>query len=294
MDVESYFNVNMTSTREQFLIACDTIGLRVTSYAGYGSGTDADKEFIYADVALIGSPDAKSLVILTTSAGELSGYFTSDILTKFLHKKLYAKLPPNVSCLLVHAINPKGPIWPSFNVINDNNTPLPDASDWQNYLIMDAARDYNNKKIHINNDYLNHDDICKLPLSKLALPAWNIDVINDIEKRFLLKCQRITLINFEATNQSAANNENMNDDNIDVFYAERAIAYPHAKLSDYFPKKINKIAFTEIQSAVLIDQAGKYANAVLLRAELNQKTNPIENWLNIASYIQATFKYISI
>lgn len=274
-----YFKTDIYAARDQFLGSCDSIGLRVTAYPGHGTGTQADDQPIYADVALAGSPDASSLIILSPAASWLSGCFASSMMTAFLREKLYLELPRHVACLLIHAINPKGPIWPPFNVIQDNH-PLPPAKDWGEQFLMAAEAEYK-ENIHAREKgvALDRAGLAALPLSTMAIPAWDVGVIADIEHRFLRDRQQITLLDFEAVDYLA-------DGVVEIGYSERTVAAQMGDLADCFDQEVHSMHFNATPSAGLLDQAGMHANTLLLKAKIERNTGGDACWPQLSGIIR--------
>lgn len=260
LDLSNYIKTDLNSARDQFLNCCNAIGLRVNAYAGVGTGTLADDEPIYADVALAGSPDAPCLLVLAPADG-MSGFMASAMVSAFLREKIYLELPRHVACLLIHAINPKGPIWPPFSLIQDNH-PLPPAKDWGNHLLVNAEASYEeDKKSRYQGVLMDRLGLASLPLSAMAMPGWDEDVIRDIEQRFLQDRQQISLIDFR-------DDKTLTRGVFDVGYCERSIIGEMGNLNDCLDGDLSKIQFDDIASAGLIDQAGQHANILQIKTNI--------------------------
>lgn len=282
-DIKNYIKSDVNAARDQFLMACDIIGLRVSAYPGQGTGTLADDQPIYADVALAGSPDAASLIVLAPAAGDLSGYFASAVMAAFLREKLYLELPRHVACLLIHAVNPKGPIWPPFNVIQDNH-PLPPSQVWGDQLLHAASSRYSdNIELRKTGIVLDRAGLAALPLSAMAIPAWDEQVINDLERRFLADRQQITLFDFQALDLST-------EISCTLDYSERTLPSKMGDLRGAFDLPVAMTRFDEAPSAGIVDQAGSSANTILVKANHNasHKDNvPADDvWPHISTVIR--------
>lgn len=70
--------------------------------------TRANTTPLSTDTALLGSPSAKRLIIVTSGIHGVEGYAGSACQTRFLARAARTPLPPDLAIVLVHAINPWG------------------------------------------------------------------------------------------------------------------------------------------------------------------------------------------
>jgi len=278
-NIARYYKTDIFAARDQFLAGCNAIGLPVSTYAGRGTGTQADDQPIYADVALAGSPDADGLIVLSSAVGGASGFFASSVMVAFLREKLYQELPRNVACLLIHAINPKGPIWPSNRLMRDNH-PLPPASDWTKQLLVETdARYIEDRNARENGVVLNRSSLESLPLSAMAMPAWDEGVLGDIESKFLRDRQQITVIDFEVV-------DDLIDGEVKLGYAERVVPAGMGDLSDCFEGLVEHSLFDMMPSVGLVDQAGRQANILSVKANVQQDLQINACWPDISTIVR--------
>jgi hypothetical protein len=102
------FSHSYAQARVKFLEAAATAGLRVDSHLHPEPGRDG--EVLAMDVALDGSPDAKSLLLVTSACHGVEGYCGSGVQVFALHDAEWrAKAKAQgVAVLYVHALNPYG------------------------------------------------------------------------------------------------------------------------------------------------------------------------------------------
>lgn len=141
-DVGTVFSDDVDAARDRFLAQCSRTGLRVTAYpAGAGKGPR-----LFCDVARLGSPDAPAAVVLCGNASGAAGFVPAGICCGLLAHGLQRNLPRDVALLLVHAVNPGGPVWPprarpparaELGPIDGDNPPA-----WNDELLAAAENRY--------------------------------------------------------------------------------------------------------------------------------------------------------
>lgn len=117
-----------TEARETFLEAVSKAGGRVDHLRHPLPGPGGEDLFL--DVALFGAADAPRTLIVCSGTHGVEGYAGSGIQTGLLREGLASSLPPGVSLLLVHAVNPYG---------------------------MAAGRRVNEDNVDVNRNFLDHD-----------------------------------------------------------------------------------------------------------------------------------------
>ncbi|MEO8641273.1 DUF2817 domain-containing protein [Pseudomonas sp.] len=79
-------------------------------------------EALSTDVALIGNPKAKHLLVALSGTHGVEGYYGSDCQRQLLHDLSERSLPDDVAVLMIYLINPWGTAW--MRRINEDNIDL--------------------------------------------------------------------------------------------------------------------------------------------------------------------------
>ncbi|MBT5265518.1 MAG: DUF2817 domain-containing protein [Rhodospirillaceae bacterium] len=110
MDVVHYFPKGYADGRGKFLEACSSLldhaPITLDSISHPLSGPDG--EALATDIAVIGNPAAKRVLLLNSATHGTEGACGSGCMIGWLRSVGYAELPTNVRVVLVHAINPHG------------------------------------------------------------------------------------------------------------------------------------------------------------------------------------------
>ncbi len=115
--VASCFAQSYTAARALFLHACAEAGAEVTSHRHPLAGPAGEPLFL--DEARIGAADARRVLFVASGTHGIEGFCGSGIQTALLRDGLAARLPPDVACVLVHAVNPWGFAW--LRRVNEDN-----------------------------------------------------------------------------------------------------------------------------------------------------------------------------
>lgn len=121
--------------RERFLAAAQSAGAVLTAHQHPLTGPFG--ETLYTDVAWLGAPDAKRVLVAVSGTHGVEGYYGSDCQTRWLQTFSERTLPDDVAILMIHLINPWGTAW--MRRVNEDNLdqnrnyldfsqPLPDNS----------------------------------------------------------------------------------------------------------------------------------------------------------------------
>jgi hypothetical protein len=116
--------------RNQFLHAAQAAGASLTTYAHPLKGPKG--EALATDVAWIGNPGARRVLMTLSGTHGVEGYYGSTCQTQWLHELAAQKLPDDVAVLMVHLINPWGTAW--VRRVNEDNVDLN-----RNFVDFDAA-----------------------------------------------------------------------------------------------------------------------------------------------------------
>ena len=145
-----FFPSDADGARRQFRKICEAAGLEIWTLGRSGSpsvdqedaqaaieaGDVADDDGYIIEAARIGSPDAPSVLVLTSGAGESEGLCASAIQCSALAGPIRRELPRDVGMLFVHAIAPQ---WDDNEV--HANFPAPERA-WEDALLVAAESRY--------------------------------------------------------------------------------------------------------------------------------------------------------
>ena len=106
MEVSDYFSTSYNEAREKFLKATYVSDAQVESIKHPHIGPNGEPLFI--DVAVIGPPDAKNVLVLSSGTHGVEGFAGSGIQTGLLREGMVSTLKPNIRIVMIHAINPYG------------------------------------------------------------------------------------------------------------------------------------------------------------------------------------------
>ena len=111
---------SFTQQREQFLAAAEAVGARLSHYPHPLRGPFA--EALGTDVALLGNPQAKRVLVALSGTHGVEGYYGSDCQRQWLQTFRERSLPDDVAVLMIHLINPWGTAW--MRRVNEDNIDL--------------------------------------------------------------------------------------------------------------------------------------------------------------------------
>lgn len=124
--------------RERFLRAAQAAGAQLTEYVHPLAGPFG--ETLATDVAWLGDPDARKVLVALSGTHGVEGYYGSDCQSRWLESLKGRELPEGVAVLMIHLINPWGTAW--MRRVNEDNLdqnrnyldfskPLPDNRAYQ-------------------------------------------------------------------------------------------------------------------------------------------------------------------
>ena len=120
MKTTEYFSSNYEQARKKFLEAADATGTNIESFKNPNTGPKG--ESLYTDVALIGSEDAKVILVLISGTHGVEGFGGSGIQTGLLCEGINSSLNFDTSVVMIHAINPYG--FAHLRRFNEDNVDL--------------------------------------------------------------------------------------------------------------------------------------------------------------------------
>ena len=121
MDISS-FSQNYTAARQKFLNACADAGLEVESHPHPLPGSEGEQ--LALDVALLGSPTAANLLVISSGVHGVEGFCGSAIQVDHLRNSDWMERcrHQDLAVLFLHAINPYGFSW--LRRVNEDNVDL--------------------------------------------------------------------------------------------------------------------------------------------------------------------------
>jgi hypothetical protein len=106
--------------REQFLAAANSAGASLTEYPHPLKGPFGEP--LSTDVAILGDPHAKRLLIALSGTHGVEGFYGSGCQTRWLQELGKRSLPADVAVVMIHLINPWGTAW--LRRVNEDNIDL--------------------------------------------------------------------------------------------------------------------------------------------------------------------------
>lgn len=177
------FSADAAEARRRFLSACDRVGLRVDSHASHGTDQPA-----WCDVTRLGSPDARRVVVLCSAAGGPAGMLGCGAALGVLTQGGYRDLPREVALVLVHAMNPRGPVWPVEDAPEE-------TGQWSDSLLSGAERQL--AAFRAGEDAATAIDWAKLrdrPMASLRPPGWTAEVLRAIARTRLAGAEDVCIV----------------------------------------------------------------------------------------------------
>lgn len=182
------FSDDYETARRRFLTACDRIGLRVSSYWSRVHQTEGEP--LICDTARLGSPEAKRVAVLCSSAAGPAGLLGCGGALGVIAGEGLKDLPKEVALVLVHATNPGGPVWPYFT---DGDQPANDgpAPSWSDGILAEAEKRFTAFQQEQGFDWAK---LAGQTLASMTPPAWDGDTLRQIVLDHLDDAEQICLI----------------------------------------------------------------------------------------------------
>ena len=108
------------SQREQFLAVASAAGATLTEYPHPLKGPFGEP--LSTDVAVLGDPNAKRLLVALSGTHGVEGFYGSGCQVKWLQDLGRRSLPADVAVVMIHGINPWGMAW--LRRVNEDNIDL--------------------------------------------------------------------------------------------------------------------------------------------------------------------------
>lgn len=194
------FTDDPATARDRFLRAAATVGMPVKAFAGQ----TANDPPITCDVGRLGSPDAPTAIVMASNAPGLAGFVGAGACTAILHDRLQHYLHTKTSLILVHAVNPAGPVWPP----QSPDPPLPKSASgastpppigdpaWTDQLLSAAEDRYNS--------YLAANSARKAEIAAAdrrargmtGRPGWSAETVRQIARTYLTEPEFVLFLDF--------------------------------------------------------------------------------------------------
>lgn len=133
MPASNDHSANRASARNQFLAACSLAGAATTAYRSVNSGPNGQADWL--DIARLGSPDAKAVLLLCSGLNGDEGHCGSAILTNWLTQGSQHQIPRDVGLIMLHATLP-----PGFSIGSSAAPESARAGNWSDNVLSAAAR----------------------------------------------------------------------------------------------------------------------------------------------------------
>jgi hypothetical protein len=118
MPISEYFARSYSEARTKFLAAAHAAKAALTHYA-LTNYHGPENEGLVIDVALLGSKNPESLLVLISGTHGVEGFCGSGCQVGYLTDQLYEALSPTSALVLLHALNPFGFAW--LRRVNEDN-----------------------------------------------------------------------------------------------------------------------------------------------------------------------------
>ena len=120
VEATKYFSSDYKEARDKFLNASHSVDATIESFKNPNTGPEGAPLFI--DVALIGPKDTNSILVLVSGTHGVEGFCGSGIQTGLLLKGITSHLKPEMSIVMIHALNPYG--FAHLRRFNEDNVDL--------------------------------------------------------------------------------------------------------------------------------------------------------------------------
>lgn len=117
----SYFSASYNEARERFLAETAKRDIPVRSYLNPNATGPAGQD-LFTDIAILGNPEAKNRLFLSSATHGVEGYCGSGSQIGFLTSDLMEHLSGDLTVVIIHAINPYGFAWDRR--VNEDNVDL--------------------------------------------------------------------------------------------------------------------------------------------------------------------------
>jgi len=125
--MDGCFSQDYVEAREKFAAAARAAGAEVTGFALDKRGPDGGE--LSTDVAWLGPPDARRVLVTISGTHGVEGFFGSATQIEWLRRAKTAQLPEGIAALHIHAINPYGFAW--LRRTNEDNVDI--NRNWMNF-----------------------------------------------------------------------------------------------------------------------------------------------------------------
>lgn len=189
------FSEDIDAARDRFLAACERIGLRVVSHPArvstrVSTRVSGGPSGLCCDVTRLGSPEADRAVVLCSGAAGPAGLLGCAAALNIVAGDGIRDLPRNVALVLIHAANPKGPVWPGFAAGEETRAAAP-PPDWSDGVLAAAERRFAEYQTKSGTDWR---ALSGRTLASMAPPAWGGDVLRAVAADQLKDAARVCVV----------------------------------------------------------------------------------------------------
>ena len=194
-DQASYYCDDPTEARDRFLAECLKAGLSPLTLAARTEMAGG----LFCDAVKLGAPSAHSTIVLCSGAAGFSGMVNAGICTGLLNKRIQRHLEKQVSIVLVHAVNPLGPIWPkppaaATPVLVDGDAISKAEASWTRELLTAVDRRFGTEMGATIGGEENADEA--KPAGTETPSAWTQRDLKRIAREFLSDTQFVLSLDF--------------------------------------------------------------------------------------------------
>ncbi|WP_161973669.1 DUF2817 domain-containing protein [Hwanghaeella grinnelliae] len=194
-DQSSCFCDDPTEARDRFLAECLKAGLSPLSLPARTEMAGG----LFCDAVKLGAPSAHSTIVLCSGAAGFSGMVNAGICAGLLNNRIQRHLERQVAIVLVHAVNPLGPIWPkppaaATPVLVDGDAISKAEASWTRELLSAVDRRFGTEMGATLNDEDGTGDA--KPAGAKTPSAWTRQDLKRIAGEFLTDTQFVLAMDF--------------------------------------------------------------------------------------------------
>ena len=120
MNTTDHFSSSYAEARQKFLEAAVAAGAGIESLKNPATGPEGEE--LFTDLALLGSRDSKTVLVLISGTHGVEGFAGSAVQTGLMREGIASNLKEDSSILMIHAINPYG--FAHHRRVNEDNVDL--------------------------------------------------------------------------------------------------------------------------------------------------------------------------
>lgn len=198
-DHASCFCDDPAEARERFLAECLKAGLAPLSLPARQRADDRRSAALPCEVVRMGAPSAHSTVVICTGAAGRAGLVHAGICTSLLANRVQRNLERHISLVLVHTVNPDGPVWPkppvaAAPVLVDGDAISKAEANWTRELLTAVDKRFGTELGASADDFDATADLAP-PVAE-APSAWTRRDLKRIAQEYLTESQFVLCLDF--------------------------------------------------------------------------------------------------